>query len=43
MSNIFTAVKSALPVIHSVTTRAILLFGLSALQAQLRHGRELQR
>lgn len=42
MSNIFTAVKPALQAIDAVITRVILLFWISTLQAQLRHGRELQ-
>ena len=41
MSNIFTAVKPALTAIDAVITRTILLFWISTLQQQLRHGREL--
>lgn len=42
MSNIFTAVQPALQAIDAIITRVILLFWISTLQAQLRHGREPQ-
>jgi hypothetical protein len=42
MSKIFTAVTAVLQAIDAVITRAILLFWISTLQAQLRHRREPQ-
>lgn len=42
MSKIFMAVKPALAAIDAVITRTILLFWMSTLEAQLRHGRHLQ-
>ena len=40
MSKLFTAVRPALLAIDAAITRAILLFWVSTLQAQLRHERE---
>jgi hypothetical protein len=42
MSNIFAAIRPALPAIDAIITRVILRFWIATLQAQLRHGRELQ-